>query len=108
MDVSNKELVRQFTREMTQLGQQGMVVRLSLTPDQAMSLISAVQLANQNPFNAGSSRLIARRIADQMQSQFLQYGVPHIIEVIRRGWLDDLLSKSYDVDVSKQEKGDQP
>lgn len=86
MDVTDKELLREFTREMTQLSQQGMVVRLSLTPEQAMALIASVQLASRHPFYMGPSRLVARRIVDWMQSDFLQYGVSHVIEVIRRGW----------------------
>jgi len=96
--ITDKELGREFTREMTKLGQQGVVIRLSLTPDQAMALIAAVQLANRHPFNVGPSRLLARRMVDRMQSEFGQYKVPHVIEVIQRGWNDQ-----YDI-----EKGDQP
>ena len=89
METTDEELLREFTREMTQLGQQGMIVRLSLTPEQAMALIASVQLASRHPFYTGPSRLIARRIVDRMQSEFFQYGVAHIIDVIRRGWLDE-------------------
>jgi len=86
MNITDDQLVREFTREITQLAQQGMVIRLSLTPDQAMALIASVQLASRHPFYVGPSRLIARRIVDRMQSEFSQYRAPHIIEVILRGW----------------------
>ena len=89
--ITDKELLREFTREISQLVQRDAIIRLSLTPDQAMALIASVQLASRHPFYVGPSRLIARRIVDRMQSNFLQYGVPHVLEVIRRGW-----SQEYD------------
>ena len=87
-NITDKELLRGFTREITQLAQQDVTIRLSLTPEQAMALIASVQLASRHPFYTGASRLVARRIVDRMQSAFGHYGVPHIIEIIRRGWLE--------------------
>ena len=85
--ITDKELLREFTREITQLAQQSVTISLRLTPEQAMALIASVQLASRHPFYTGPSRLVARRIVDQMQSAFGHYGVPHIMEIIRRGWL---------------------
>lgn len=98
MGITDKELLREFTREITRLAQQEVIIRLSLTPDQAMALIASVQLASRHPFYVGPSRLIARRVVDRIQSAFLQYGVPHIIEVIRRGW-----SQEYDESWEKED-----
>lgn len=110
MAITDKELLREFIREITQLVQRNVVIRLSLTPEQAMALIASVQLVSRHPFYTGPSRLIARRIVDRMQSDFLQYGVPHILEVIRRGWspeYDESWEKDDDGIKHYVEKGDQ-
>jgi len=85
-NISDDQLLQEIKREIAQLDQQHMTVRLSLTPMQAMSLIGAVQLACRHPGYTGSSRGVVERIVVRMQSEFLQYGVRHILEVIRRGW----------------------
>ncbi len=83
---NDEQLYRAFEQEIQQLSQRGMVVQLILKPEQAMALIDAVQLACRQPEYTGSSRLIVTRIVDRMQSEFLEYRVPAIMEVIRLGW----------------------
>lgn len=100
MNITDEQLLQEFMDEIKQLAQQNMIVRLNLTPDQAMALIGAIQLTCRHPGYTGPSRLVIERIAQRMQSEFLQYNVPHIIEVIRRGCL-----REYDV---KKELGDSP
>jgi len=87
--MNDDELLEQFMREIKQLDQQNMTVRLSLTPTEAMALIGVVQLACRHPEFKGTTRQAAEQIVDRMQSEFLQYRVPHIIEVINRGWMSE-------------------
>jgi hypothetical protein len=91
----NDEFLQGYTREMKELSQKNVTITLRLTPFHAGVLIGALQLACRHPGFTGPSKEIVRRIVDWMQSEFLQYDAPYIIEMIRRGWM-----KQYD------EKGD--
>lgn len=86
MNITDEELLKEFTHEIKQLAQQNMTVTLRLRPDEAMALIAAIQLACRHPRFTGPSSQVVRRIVDWMQSEFPQYGVLHVLEVIRRGW----------------------
>ena len=86
MDISNEKFLEEFAREIKDLAQQNMTITLRLAPGDAMVLIGAIQLACRHPSLTGVSRQVARRIVDRMQSDFLQYRVRHVLEVIRCGW----------------------
>ena len=83
---NDEQLYRAFEQEIQRLSHQGVGIHLILKPEQAMALIDAIQLACRQPEYTGSSRLIVTRIVDRMQSEFLEYRVPAILEVIRLGW----------------------
>jgi hypothetical protein len=85
-EITDNRLLEEFTREMEQLTQQNMSISLTLTPAQAMALIGAVQLAFRHPGYSGLSRGVVQRIIFDVQKTFSQYGVPYVLEVIRRGW----------------------
>lgn len=80
------QLLAAFVREIEHLSKQSVVINLQLTPDQAMAMVGALQLACRHSGYTGPSRVIVERIVHWVQSEFLQYRCPTIIEVIRRGW----------------------
>jgi glutamate-1-semialdehyde aminotransferase len=86
---NDEKLQQEFMREIKQLEQSHMTVRLSLTPTAAMALIATVQLACRHPEFKGDVRRIAERLVDRLQEEFLQYQAPNTIEVIQRGWMPD-------------------
>ena len=86
--MTDDELLKAYIREVKQLDQQGMTITLRLPPTDAMALIATIQLACRHPAFTGEIRPIVTRMVDHMQSEFLQYRVANIIEVIRRGWMD--------------------
>ena len=94
MNITNDELLSEFKREITELSRKNIIISLQLTPDHAMALIGAIQLACRHPAFTGPASQVARRIAERMQSDFLQYDMQHILEVIRRGWQNEYDEKS--------------
>ncbi len=86
-DLTNEQLMHVFMREVAQLTQMGMTVRLRLEPSQAMALIGAVQLACAHPGFIGPSRQVVEQMVREMEETFTKYDVPGLSEVIRRGWV---------------------
>ena len=95
--LSDDQLLADYTREITQLHKDGIALVLDLNPVQAVALIGAVQLAFRHPSYTGPSRQVVENIVHELEKLFAVHDVPNIIEVIHRGW-----DQQYD------EKGDRP
>ena len=82
------ELLNRFEKEIRELESSGAGVPLTLTPTQAMMLLSLLQLALRHPgCREGHCAAFGRELAENLEAR-LGNGRPAIAEVARRGWLE--------------------
>lgn len=87
--LTERALMYGCSGELQELEDRQMTVPLFLRPLQAMALVGALQLALRHPEYQGQTREIVKTIVARLQSEFLQYDAPHLVEMIRRGDLQE-------------------